>query len=301
AFGRHHVLLDDAAFTIDVRKPPLKVRRRQLCRISEVVYHPLIKRGDSQQGHYLIRNTDGARRRITVPSHLDGKLCYIDSVWLNPGEAKRLSFEFIEQSPGRHTLTIGGSMPVSFTIYDWPLEATILTSGDGVIRLRGAGTVQHWSNTPLLSNLGKQLTMMLWVKPLEYSRNTTDMLSKGDHHVIQTVGGRRLTFFVGGWGRGECTVLLPDNWVGHWHHLAGVCTGDRLLIYIDGQLAGITPISPSESLMCTDTWALGGNSEFPDTRYFWGDAAGLNIVKEALSEQDIRYVMESSRMLIADE
>jgi len=106
--------------------------------------------------------------------------------------------------------------------------------------------------------------------------------------VLQLKDGKTLTFFAGGWGRGDCTVDLPDDWVGHWHHLAGVCTGSTLLLYIDGRLAGRSVVDGVVNLSVTNKWVLGRNEEFPGERIFEGRVRDAKVYAAALGEAEIR-------------
>jgi hypothetical protein len=130
--------------------------------------------------------------------------------------------------------------------------------------------------------------MMVWVCPAEKGRGLVDIFTKGDNHVLQVKDGRTLTFFAGGWGRGDCTVDLPDDWIGHWHHLAGVCTGRELLLYIDGRLAGKAAVDGVVNLSVTNKWVLGRNEEFPGERIFQGRVRDARVYGEALGEGDIK-------------
>ena len=96
-------------------------------------------------------------------------------------------------------------------------------------------------HTASLDSNGTALTMMEWVYDTGTNKSLTELLAKGDNHVLQLVDGNSLTFFAGGWGRGDCTISLPNNWRKQWHHIAGVCNGKDLRVYIDGELKGVTP------------------------------------------------------------
>ena len=39
---------------------------------------------------------------------------------------------------------------------------------------------------------------------------------------------KSLSFFAGGWGRGSCSSILPENWFNNWHHIAGISDGVNL-------------------------------------------------------------------------
>jgi hypothetical protein len=141
--------------------------------------------------------------------------------------------------------------------------------------------------SPSLDSMGETLTMMIRVCPAAKSRGLVDIFTKGDNHVLQVKDGKTLTFFAGGWGRGDCTVDLPDNWVGHWHHLAGVCTGRALLLYIDGRLAGRSVVDGLVNLSVANKWVVGRNEEFPGERIFEGRVRDVRVYAAALGEGEI--------------
>jgi len=129
------------------------------------------------------------------------------------------------------------------------------------------------------------LTMCVWVYPeAATGQGLVDIFTNGDTHVLQIGGGgSTLTFFAGGWGRGDCTVDLPANWLHHWHYLSGVCDTDGLTVYIDGQWRRHTPLEKGVHLFGGDnTWMLGRNEEFPGQRIFEGRVDRPMIVQEAL-------------------
>jgi hypothetical protein len=149
-----------------------------------------------------------------------------------------------------------------------------------------------------LDMLGETITMMAWVYPTAVDGGLTDIFTKGDTNVLQVAGGRTLTFFAGGWGRGDCTVNLPADWLKHWHHIAGVCAGKTLYVYIDGVLQGTTTMDETASLSVNNKWVLGRNEEFPSERVFNGYIANAKIYNEPLSKEEISAVFNSEKELI---
>jgi hypothetical protein len=121
------------------------------------------------------------------------------------------------------------------------------------------------------------------------------MITKGDSHVLQVSDHKTLTFFAGGWGRGDCTVNLPADWNNKWHHIAGVCSGKTLYLYIDGVLAGTMVVETSANLSINNKWTLGRNEEFPSERIFHGYMDKVEIYKEPLTADEIRAIVDSER------
>ena len=141
----------------------------------------------------------------------------------------------------------------------------------------------------------EKITMMAWVRPTHENRNLTALLTKGDNNVIQLHGNRSLTFFIGGWGRGECNADLPENWIDNWHHVAGVCDGKSLWVYIDGKLESSLQIGSSALPESKCNWNLGRNEEFPGERIFHGKIDKVKIFVEPLSEKEIGDIIKAER------
>jgi hypothetical protein len=113
-----------------------------------------------------------------------------------------------------------------------------------------------------------------------------DFLSKGDYHAFQ-VSAYSLAFFAGGWGRGLAFFWLPADWLNHWHHIAGVCDGKTLKLYLNGELQHVQPIEGS--IKSTEIpWNIGRNAELPHSRSYKGALDEVRIYKEALTDEDIR-------------
>jgi putative alpha-1,2-mannosidase len=149
-------------------------------------------------------------------------------------------------------------------------------------------------NAAVLDSVGETLTMMAWVYPTEKGDDLVDIFTKGDNHVLQVSGNSRLSFFAGGWGRGDCTVDLPADWWGHWHHIAGVCEGSVLRVYIDGVEKGMSRVDGSVNLSVSNRWVLGRNEEFPGQRVFHGYIDGVKVFSEPLTSGEIMHLFQSS-------
>ena len=87
---------------------------------------------------------------------------------------------------------------------------------------------------------------------------------------------------------------LPDNWFRQWHHIAGVCDGTSLRIYIDGVLKATTRLDGPVNLSITNKWTLGRNEEFPNARIFDGYMDQVKVFAAPLSTQEIIRVMEAA-------
>ncbi|WPV65850.1 GH92 family glycosyl hydrolase [Chitinophaga sp. LS1] len=147
-------------------------------------------------------------------------------------------------------------------------------------------------NARSLDELGTTLTMMAWIYPTEQTPGLVDVFSKGDTHVLQITNGRMLSFFAGGWGRGDITVPLPEHWLNHWHHIAGVCDKQGLKLYIDGVLKGETKLDTPVNLSVGNKWTLGRNEEFPGTRIFKGYIQQAKVFFDPIEITDCKCIGE---------
>jgi beta-galactosidase len=280
----------------------------------------VIKEGDSAVVRYTLKNIGWEAREFRVPLLVDEVVVGVDSLLLEPGEVRERSRVWKAESAGRHVWRIGG-LSQRVRIYRLPEEAVVLDGGElvggllpdssgwgnnvqlsGPVEAGGRGVrvgkdVYGWiAGSRSLDELGKRLTMAIWVYPMKREEGLVDVFTNGDEHVLQIVGGRSLTFFAGGWGRGDCTVDLPADWLNHWHFLTGVCDSGGLRLYIDGRLAGSTPLAGGEFLRGGgSTWMIGRNEEFPGQRIFEGRVDRPMIVQEALDAGAVRalYLAES--------
>lgn len=260
--------------------------------ISDLVLQPLIKKDSIQRIAFAVMNKQGSSRTFTIPVNLNGQPFYTAKLTLEPGEKKVVSCQVKARTTGWQQVNIF-AVSGRFKVYRdaqesllMSLEGTKDLSGFGndarIIGenkipepgrhpfLSGADTYMEIPNARSLDEMGTTLTMMAWVYPTEQVPGLVDVFSKGDTHVLQIVDGQMLSFFAGGWGRGDITVPLPEDWLHHWHHIAGVCDKQGLKIYIDGVLKGETKLDDPVNLSVGNKWTIGRNEEFPGTRIFKG-------------------------------
>jgi hypothetical protein len=283
-----------------------------------------------QEIHFTARNIGGVPHHFMVPINLDDSLVRTDTLDLQPGERKIITARLVAGMAGWKRIGVGDTS-VGYKAYDTDTASLLLDlsmtvkrgdslvrdrsgfSNDGEIagdeekRAEGACSMENGRllfgdcyievpGSPGLDRMGETITMMTWVKPAgagESGRGLVDLFSKGDNHVLQVVGGRQLTFFAGGWGRGDCTVDLPSDWLGHWHHIAGVCEGSKLYVYIDGILKGEANVEGRVNLSVSNRWNLGRNEEFPGERIFKGNMDRAKVFAEPLSKEEIAEIYKT--------
>ena len=102
----------------------------------------------------------------------------------------------------------------------------------------------QWVETyrdPSLDITGNQLTLSFWVYPNVWNGCGT-FLVKGDYQfgIVQS-DEKSLEFYVTDQKKSIVTGLLPQSWIGKWHHVAGIADGSALWLYIDGEKVATQP------------------------------------------------------------
>ncbi|PSL25823.1 GH92 family glycosyl hydrolase [Chitinophaga ginsengisoli] len=318
--GNAHITLNgEHAMTVQVNKPDHALPAGP--EIKDLMLQALVRKGDKQQVAFTVQNTGWMPRTFLVPLKLDKQVLMTEKITLEPGQEKTLSREFPMAKEGWHTVSIA-DVAQRCKVYTVNKDAVLLDLstaglsghllsdssglgnhghilGDGGHKesgklLLGKDCYVEVSNARSLDVMGTTITMMAWVYPTTTTYGLVDIFTKGDTHVLQVADGRTLTFFAGGWGRGDVTVPLPDNWKDHWHHIAGVCDGDSLKIYIDGELKGFTIPEGHANLSVSNKWTLGRNEEFPFQRIFNGYMDEAKVFATPLSGEDIKEIYHGS-------
>jgi hypothetical protein len=281
----------------------------------------IFRNNESKELSYLVRNLGGYRDSSAIMVYLDEVIRFKDLVILDPGKTKKIVHQLRIDNSGLHVLKVGSEY-FKFKTYDINTDASVIDistnrnmkcdtipdesglSNHGYI-VRKSGINQtpsgfyktdkssyiEFKNSASLDNFGDKITVMAWVNPSEKSRGLTDIITKGDFIVFQA-RGETISFFAGGWGRGTCSALLPENWVNNWHHIAGVSDGNLLKIYIDGMEMGSTCIITPVNLSSPGIWTVGRNYEFPGERIFNGLVDHIKIFAGSLTSSEIGKEMK---------
>lgn len=285
--------------------------------VSGLKFTPVVSLNQLQEVSYTVKSLSGTAQSYRVPVSLNDSLLYADIVQLSPGESKTVSHRFNAGKTGLKSLK-AGAVQVKYKVYDTPVSSLLLdlslgkknvTDGSGfgnngqVIGIN-AGTERillgdscfvEVPDAVNLDQMENSITMMAWVYPEGKETGLVDMLSKGDSHVLQMMGNKTLTFFAGGWGRGDCTVELPADWKRQWHHIAGVAKGDALYLYIDGKLSGTSKVEGTVNLSNGNRWQIGRNEEFPSERVFHGYMDQVKVYEQALSAAEIKTIVNREK------
>lgn len=307
---------------------PANTRHKELFKISQVNLNPLIEKGKDESLSYKIQNVSGYTENFRIPVKVNNSVVFIDTLALHAGEKRELNHEIETQEEGKYTVRVAFSSSFYYKVYDDPLASSVLdfqslqNNSRGIIKDRSgfnndgyvidpdSNSVSYSSkrtggtfkfdknhhvkikNSEVLNNLDSTLTMMAWVYPTNPKNGLVDIMAKGDNHVLQVSDGKTLSFFAGGWGHGSAENTLPDGWKNNWHHIAGVCTGKKLKLYIDGDLKGTTELKNTVDLYNRSNWTLGTNEEFLTTRIYDGFMGNVKIFKAALSSDKIKAIRE---------
>ena len=321
--GKTTLTLDNTLpLTVEVKLPAKP--QEHAFEISQLQVKPMIRLNENQEIKYQIKNTGGLNQTFIIPVIQNDSVVFTDNIKLNAGEVKTISHNVKSLKKGFKYIRVD-TAKTTYKVYENGIESLLLdfrlvnpgktvpdSSGfhnNGNIistpattnkdqLLFGDSTYVEVPNAPVLDNMGESISMMGWVYPTGNEKGLTDIITKGDNHVLQMTDNKTLTFFAGGWGRGDCTVNLPTDWHQHWHHIAGVCSGKKLYLYIDGILAGTSELDVTADLSVNNKWTLGRNEEFPSERVFHGYINKVKVFKAALSADDIKDIVSSEKVSI---
>lgn len=290
-------------------------------KISDLDAIAMVRISEPQHLIYTVKNTGGLKQLFKIPITKNDSLIFTDTVTLKPGGTKTIKHNLATSSAGFQKLMVDKEQ-VRYKVYKDNRESLLLDlspinySAQGLINDRSGfantgriiapesakndgnlvfneHTFVEVLNAASLDHMDQTITVMGWVYPTGNERGLTDLITKGDSHVLQVSDHSTLTFFAGGWGRGDCTVKLPADWNNKWHHIAGVCNGRMLYLYIDGVLAGSAITDSDANLSVTNKWTLGRNEEFPNERIFHGRMNKVQVFKAALSADEVHSIFES--------
>ena len=307
-----------------------KIPPAQLYRITTLSAKPIIRMNEQQQISYTVQNISGLKQIFNIPVMINDSVALIDTVSLYPGKKKEIKHYVLAPRNGFQQVTVEDA-GFNYKVYQDNSESLLLDLPIAKINnnsiedqsgfknnahimpdaadptktpvrklLFGENCFLEMTDAASLKITGETLTMMAWVYPTSQENGLTDIFTQGDTNVLQVADGKTLTFFAGGWGRGDCTVNLPLDWLRHWHHIAGVCAGKILYVYLDGKIAGTTVMKDSASLIANNNWTLGRNEEFPSERIFHGYLGNVKLFAAPLPEQTILSIINQERIYYTD-
>lgn len=198
-----------------------------------------------------------------------GMWAYWEQIYSKPHLQGGFIWDWVDQA-------VRKPLPSTWTVRDQSRHALELQAARGE---RVEGVLQAALRAPDAPhlNLTGPVTLEAVVKPSRLSQSGHScFISKGDNQWALQVARGKLEFFVfDAAGRRWVTAQAdpPADWVGQWHRLAGVFTGQELQLYLDGQRVA-TKAFEGRTAATAYPVEIGGNSQEPGRQ-----AAGL--IREA--------------------
>jgi len=271
---------------------------------------------------YKVQNKNGFNVKDTILVCVDGIVVHQDIVNIGPGLAQMSEFRHVLNIPGFHKIDVANKQ-ASLKVYSENQSSVIINlTGSGIVGdtifdqsgllnngfirkeepddttksdfvVTGDNVFVELNSSESTDKLGEKITIMAWVKPTGVNEGAAAIITKGDFIALQA-DARSLSFFAGGWGRGEVAGKLPENWLNNWHHIAGVSDGESLKLYIDGNESGYYYTGKPVNLSNGAHWMIGRNEEFPGERIFYGKMASFKVFIEPLIQSEIKKEMKAS-------
>lgn len=311
--GVNHIQTEGHSFDVQVKDNG--TNKPYIC--NRITTESIIKSGDQLSMEVEYQNISGKQVREKIPVYLQDSLLLENELNLMPGECKTMQFTVQVKGTGlKEIRTLNQRKQVK--LYINPFDSDMLSFNfdvpDDSLAFDQSGFNNHgeligavqWQKeekgfslqtgdrayivlptTESLMNASNTLTLSTWVYPVNPPRGYSDFFTKGDYTLLKMENAHTLVFFAGGWGRGACMTEVPDKWYNQWHHVAGVCDGNYLRLYIDGELKQETAVSGT--INYTEVpWNIGRNAEMPYSRFFDGRFDNISIYKEPLSTAEVK-------------
>ena len=162
---------------------------------------------------------------------------------------------------------------------------------DGAILFDGEGDYVDCGKDSAF-NMTDEMTVAAWIKVNEFDKRWQSIVTKGDSawRIARERNDNTLQFSTGLYERDmqavHGTIDVND---GSWHHVAGVYDGEKLYLYLDGDLDE-TAFGSGKIPGNNYAVAIGQNSERPD-RDWNGWIDDVRLYSCALTEEQIRALV----------
>ncbi|MEZ6086567.1 MAG: choice-of-anchor Q domain-containing protein [Pirellulaceae bacterium] len=150
-------------------------------------------------------------------------------------------------------------------------------------------------------------TVSAWVRTTSTSDGVVIQQRNGGfdgEYVLSVLGDGRVNFFIFGGGQQQAdlssSATVND---GAWHHIAATREGLNTLIYVDGQVSGISvSINPFPFVAPLDnSIGVGVGADIRDNnRFFDGQIDAVRVYDSALSANDVFRLQAQSQQFIVD-
>lgn len=302
---------------------PIKVKDSGVAgfEYSALEIKPLLKPGEEQKVSFSVKNIGGLQDSEEIKIIQNNKQVLAEKVRLNPGEEKQLTFSFESGQRGSNTIQVD-TLKRLYKVVANPMEALLTDlsfqhktnsvlvdqsefENNGILHGFNSENPEfifnetrfiEIENTSVFKALTNEITMTVWIKPSDKNLGQSSIFTQGDFNVIQMTENRNIEFFAGGWGRGTCNASLEKPLTNEWHHIAGVCDGMTLKLYLDGNLIASTEVNKQADLKNNANWNVGQNEEFPGQRIFYGQADGIKIFASALNMKEIKAIVNQRQI-----
>ncbi|HBG78522.1 MAG TPA: hypothetical protein DDW84_06745 [Phycisphaerales bacterium] len=156
---------------------------------------------------------------------------------------------------------------------------------DGAINFDGSGDYIDIGNAANL-NITSKITVAAWIRVNTFDKAYQAVITKGDSswRLQRYSNTGRMEFSCSGTSNPILIGIRSVN-DGLWHHVAGVYTGIRMYLYVDGVLDNYQDAIGSISTNSASVY-IGENSEMTG-RYFNGRIDSVKVWKKGLSSVEI--------------
>ena len=159
------------------------------------------------------------------------------------------------------------------------------------LQLDGVDDYVDFGNDPIFDMTG-EVTLALWVNTQDIGTSENNpWLGKGDtsYMIKGHREGNQIEFFIydGGWVTAHADVGAEFN--GEWHQAAGVFDGEKLIIYVDGEVGVSVDYEGAGIVPNTYNVTIGSNSQ-ASGRFSESILDEAMIYNKALSQGEIRYL-----------
>ena len=91
---------------------------------------------------------------------------------------------------------------------------------------------------PSLDITGKQIAIGFWVKPSPIPQPNIFIMKGKFQYGVQMENPETLEFYIYNGNRISAKAKVDSNFYGNWHHIAAICDGSRMQLYIDEKQVG---------------------------------------------------------------
>lgn len=153
------------------------------------------------------------------------------------------------------------------------------------LQLSGHDDWVEFYRDPSLDITGKELSIGFWVKPFEIPQANVFLAKGKSQYGIQMSDPETLEFWVTSITRGfpaadtkriSVQAEVGNDFYGKWHYIAGIYSSDRLLLYLDDRLVGVTEFD-GEMVSTPFPLCIGRESETQDQGEYAGRMSSLVI------------------------